>query len=203
MKKQVFYIHGGDSFKEHNTFIEDLKTKEIWNLPTLPSSTKWTHSLVANLGGEYEVFTPDMPNKQNADYTEWKIWFERHFEHLRDEVILVGYSLGAMFLAKYLTKETPPFTIKALFLLASPVEAEDFDDTTCGSFTFPLKKAGKIKEKAEKITIIHSKDDFVVPYEHSLILKETLPEATLVTYEDKNHFLIEKFPELIKMIKAV
>ena len=50
---------------------------------------------------------------------------------------------------------------------------------------------------------MHSKDDFVVPYEHALKYKAALPEAELVTFEDKNHFLVEELPELVERIRAL
>lgn len=205
MKQQVFYIHGGESFDEYDLFVERLKNKDIWDLPSLrvDGSGNWTQTLVADLGDEYEVFTPQMPNKQNAKYDEWKIWFERHFEYLRDDIVLVGCSLGAMFLSKYLIEETPPFKVKALFLLASPVQLEGFDDSDCGSFVFPLNKVALIANKVQKVTIMHSKDDFVVPYEHGLKYKDALPEAEFVSFEDKNHFLVAELPELIERIKGM
>jgi len=43
----------------------------------------------------------------------------------------------------------------------------------------------------------------VVPYEHAEALSRAIPEAELVTLEDKNHFLVEALPELIEKIKAI
>ena len=106
-----------------------------------------------------------------------------------------------MFLSKYFIEETPPFAVKALFIMASPVQIKGFDDRDCGSFVFPLESISNLKNKAKMIIIMHSKDDFVVPYEHALKYKELLPEAELVTFEDKNHFLIEEFPELLDKIR--
>ena len=62
---------------------------------------------------------PSMPNKQNAAYDEWSIWFEKYFAYLKDDVILIGWSLGGMFLAKYLSDKPFPVKIKSLFLLAA------------------------------------------------------------------------------------
>ena len=121
MKKQVFYIHGGESFSDYNVFLERLGNREIWDLPGKESSVKWTGSLAEDLGEEYEVFKPQMPNKQNAKYEEWKIWFERYFEHLRDDAILIGFSLGAMFLVTYLIENDTPFKTNSLYIMASPV----------------------------------------------------------------------------------
>ena len=93
-KQQVFYIHGGGSFSRREAFLKTLRTNEIRNLPGTEPLKKWTGTFAEDLGESCEVFTPSMPNSQNAKYDEWKVWFERHFEHLRDEIILVGWSLG-------------------------------------------------------------------------------------------------------------
>lgn len=202
MKQQVFYIHGGESFDSRAVFIEHLQTKDIWDLPWIESKGKWTKSLAADLGDGYEVFMPLMPNKNNASYEEWKIWFERHFQYLNDGLILMGCSLGAMFLSKYLAEHDTPFTIKALVLMAGYVGAAPSDGDV-GSFLVQETLLPQLSGKAEKIIIMHSTDDFVVPYEHALKYKKALPEAELVTFSDKNHFLVEELPELVEGIRAV
>lgn len=203
MKKQVFYIHGASSYSNYEAFLNDLKTKTLRELPGEPQFNKWPSTLAKELGDEFEVFAPTMPNKQNAKYNEWKIWFERHLEFLQDDVVLVGWSQGGYFLSKYLIENDFPVAIKALFLLAAPFKHGDFVGEDGGDFGFDTERAGELSEKAENIFVLHSKDDFVVSYEHALLYKEKLPAAELVTFEDKNHFLVEKLPELIEKIKSV
>ena len=204
MKQQVFYIHGGESYKNHYDFLERIETKDIWDLPGTESVKKWTSTLANDLGEDYEVFIPAMPNKQNASYEEWKIWFERHFEHLRVGVVVAGCSLGAMFLYKYFIENETPFDVKALILMAAPVpELLSVEERDSGDFVYKTADVPTITSKASKIFIYHSKDDFLVPYEHALKYKAVLPEAELVTFEDKNHFLIEEFPELVEKIRGL
>jgi predicted alpha/beta hydrolase family esterase len=204
-KQQVLYIHGGDSFLEHSDFLERLKTTELWHLPTddkVPRPKKWTSTLVEDLSQEFEVIMPPMPNKQNAQFVEWKIWFERHFEYLTGEPILIGHSLGAMFLAKYLSLYELPFTPKAVFLLAGAYRLPNFSDKDCGDFLIEPEKVRNILGKVGKVVIMHSRDDFVVPFMHGESLALALPEAEFIVFEDKNHFLIEEFPELISKIRG-
>ncbi len=203
MKKQVFYIHGGDSFSKTEDFLKSLHTKPLRNLPGSEGVTFWTKTLAEDLGEDYEVFMPSMPNSQNAHYEEWKIWFERHFEYLRDGVVLVGWSLGGMFLAKYLSENTPPFEISAVFLLAAPCGTyADDSGNDCGSFQFNTEILTKLADFGSKIQLWHSKDDFVVPFQHVLEYQKHLPEAGTVIFEDKNHFLITEFPELLDKIRT-
>lgn len=202
-KQQIFYIHGGDAFSDYGRFLEHLHTTPIRNLPGAEETKFWTKSLSENLGESFEVFKPSMPNSSNAKYEEWKIWFERHFEYLHNDIILVGWSLGGYFLAKYLVENETPFRIKALFLLAPLFENDESDigGDDGGDFAFDVKRAGELANRAQNITIMCSKDDFVVPYQHSLKFKDALPGAELVVFEDKNHFLMEEFPELLKKIR--
>ncbi len=202
MKAQVFHIHGGDSFSKYEDYLQDLQTKTIRNLPNSDSVKSWTKTLTEDLGEEFEVFMPAMPNAQNAQYLEWKIWFERHFEFLRDDIILIGWSLGGMFLAKYLSEETPPFKIKALYLLGAP--SGEFADETgndCGSFHFVMENLANLSRQVEKVNVWHSKDDFVVDYQQFLLYKESLKIANFRVFTDKNHFLVPVLPELINDIK--
>ena len=174
MKQQVVYIHGGQSFLQHEAFLERLQTIQIWDLPSSLGKKKWTSDLASKLGENFEVFLPEMPNKQNAKYAEWKMWFERHFVYFNDDIILIGCSLGTMFLLRYLSENDVPFKIKALFIMAPVVQTEGFDDTDCGDFLCDLKNVTSIQDKVTTLFILHSKDDFLVPYEHSLKLKEVL-----------------------------
>jgi uncharacterized protein len=205
MKKQVVFIHGGEAYSNYDDFIFELQHTEISN-PLVDREKRWHQDLRTTLGDEYEVFKPSMPNSQNAKYLEWKIWFERHFQFFRDGIILIGHSQGGMFLAKYLSENTPPFTISAVFLLGAvyttdtPINESKEDG---GDFIFDTNKVSHVAEKANKVYIFHSKDDFVVPYEHSLKYHAALPQAELITFEDKNHFLIPEFPELIQKIKSL
>jgi predicted alpha/beta hydrolase family esterase len=204
MKKQVFYIHGGCAFSEYEEYISNLKNTKI-DL-SYEDKKRWTKTLTEDLGENFEVISPIFPSKYNAHYEEWKIWFENHFEHLRDDVILVGWSLGSMFLQKYLANNDLPVKIQALFLLASPHEY--FKDKTSGEDggDFNLDTTNDVSQIANKvnhIVLMHSKDDFVVPYEHTIKLYEKLPTAELVTFSDKNHFLVEELPELVERIKQL
>lgn len=203
-KQQVFYIHGGEPFTTDEAFIADLQTKKLWN-PHGDTLKTWYQSLREDLGDAYEVFTPQMPNKQNAKYTEWKIWFERHIEFIHDDVILVGWSLGGIFLAKYIIENETPFSIKNLILLAAPFvdgHLAEGNGKSCAGFG-TKSDITILSSKVAMITLMHSKDDFIVPYAEVLKYKEVFPDAELITFEDKNHFLVPELPELVAKIKEI
>jgi len=43
-----------------------------------------------------------MPCIENAKYNEWKIQFEKYLKRTDNDLILIGMSLGGIFLTKYL-----------------------------------------------------------------------------------------------------
>ena len=203
MKKQVVFIGGGDSYGNYDDYIKALKDAPLRN-PLGGKSVRWTDTLGVDLGSDYELYMIPMPNTDNAVYAEWKIWFEKYFEYFHDGAVLVGWSLGGMFMAKYLIEEKTPFSIDALFLLGAPCGVhDDGSGNDCKSFQFDSSRLGLIADKVPHVSILHSKDDFVVPYEHALEYKKSLHDAQLVTFEDKTHFLVEELPEIMEMIKSL
>ena len=203
MKKQIVYIHGGTAFSKYDAFIEYLKAKPITDPLDLQKIKLWKYSLAEQLGGEYEMYMPTMPNSQNAKYAEWKMWFERYFEFLHDGVILIGHSQGGYFLAKYLSENTMPVRIAALYLVAAPFEPADFGKEDGGDFSFDSNILPHLAGQVDKIFLFHSKDDPIVPYTHAEKFKEAIPEATLYTFEHNGHFIQEEFPEIIASIREL
>jgi uncharacterized protein len=202
IKKQVFYIHGGEAFSQYQAFLDDLRTRPVRNLPGQERSLIWVDTLREDLGDDFDVFMPTMPNKQNAKYLEWKIWFERHFEYLRDGVQLVGWSQGGYFLAKYLSEETLPFVPARLVLVAAPVWPDDFDGEDGGDFAFDVAHLPQIAKKVSKVNVFHSTDDLVVPFNHAEAYLRALPQAELVSFADKGHFVVPELPELIERLRG-
>jgi len=201
--QQVVYIHGGESFQTDGEFLKRLRTKGIWDLPSSELKVKWTDRLAADLGPSFEVFMPAMPNKNNASFEAWSIWFERHFEYLKDGVILIGCSLGAMFLAKYLSQKEVPFSIKTLILMAAPVPVEGFDLSDAYEFVFSLQSVPVLAKRAGEVEVWQSEDDFVVPYSHGVALAKAIPGAKFVSFTDKNHFLVPELPEMVTTIQKI
>ncbi len=202
MKKQLVYIHGGQAYSKYGVFLEHLRTVPIEDPLGEQVVKRWKHSLKEELFDTHEVYMPSMPNSQNAKYEEWKIWFLRYFQFLRDDVVLMGHSQGGYFLVKYLTENSPPMRVKALYLLGTPFGPDDFGGEDGGDFAFDTKNLSKLTEHVEHIHILHSEDDFVVPFSHAQEFQKALPGADFVFFKDKNHFLLETFPELIEHIKS-
>lgn len=201
MKQQVVFIHGGEAYSNYEVFLECLKKETVD--PFEKKTKRWHQLLPQTLGDTYEVFSPSMPNSENAKYIEWKIWFEKYMAFLRDGVVLVGHSQGGYFLVKYLTENKLPVTVRALYLVSAPFEPDDFGGEDGGDFAFDTSKVSVLEENIPYIVIFHSKDDFVVPVSHALKYKEKMPKVKLQLFEDRVHFWQEEFSELVLDIKSL
>lgn len=198
MKTQVVAIHGGDAFEKYEDYLNYLRTKMI-TLERIRSAD-WKNNLAKDLGEDFDVFTPKMPNPWNARFSEWKIWFERLIPLLNDEVIFVGQSLGAIFLIKYLSENDYSKSIKATILVGAPYNTPERHPLVDFTLTKPLD--GFIKQ-AGKIIFFHSKDDNIVRIENMERYKKEIPNATCNVLEDRGHFNGGSFPEIVELIKSI
>ncbi len=198
MKQHIFVIHGGTAFETYDEYISFLRKREV-SLEGLQGKD-WKTNLQDALGGEYEVYLPKMPNSQNAVYKEWCLWFEKFLPLLNDGVIFVGHSLGAVFLAKYLSEHDVSRKIKATLLIAPPFGRDLGEPLPQFSITEPLTK---FSEQGGRIVIFHSKDDPVVDFAELAHYQEQLPEAIIKIFEDRGHFNMEDFPEIVGEIKQI
>lgn len=198
MKQQVFVIHGGDAYDTYEEYIESLKQKEFSIERT--QTTDWKGNLAKDLGDEYQVIAPRMPNAQNARYAEWKIVFDKFVPLLDDNVIFVGHSLGGIFLAKYLSEEQYPKSIKATLLVAAPYNA--LDENPYVDFNILTNLSG-LEKQGGKVFLYHSKDDEVVPFSSFERYQRELSTATTRVFADRQHFNQSEFPEIVADIRSI
>jgi len=197
MKKQIVVIHGGDSFETREKFLDALKNWEVTRESFLPKHD-WKGNLQKDLGEKYEVLSPRMPNKQNAKYDEWKIWLERLLPFVENGVILIGHSMGGLFLTKYLSENTFSKKIGALFLVASPYDL--------GGKVREFRLASGLQEvwgQCQNIHIFQSEDDPLVAMAEAKKYQEAWPGAKMHIFTDRGHFNQETFPELVEEIKKL
>jgi predicted alpha/beta hydrolase family esterase len=200
-KKQVIVIHGGDTFDTYEEYLTFLKS---WKIDWEKSKSKkagWKNNLTEMLGEDYEVVLPSMPNKMNAKYLEWKIWFEKLVPHFNPEIILVGHSLGGTFLAKYLSENNIQSRIRAAFLVA-PAYDDAHADYSMADFVLP-EDLSLFQKQAQHIYLYHSKDDGVVPFADLDKFRLKVTNAQIRVFEDRGHFDQEILPELVEDIKSL
>ena len=200
MKQQVLIIRGGTTFDNYENYLFYLKNREI-NLDRLKIRKSWKNRIDVDLGENFEIFLPEMPNGMNARYEEWKMWFERILNFLNNDLILIGSSLGGIFLAKYLSENNISKKLKAVILVSAP-----FDDIINGKSLADFKLPNLLSnfsKQCNNIYLIQSEDDTDVPFEQVNKYKKALPNAKLIIFEDRGHFSQENFPEIVDLIKEI
>ncbi|HEY4490272.1 MAG TPA: alpha/beta fold hydrolase [Candidatus Paceibacterota bacterium] len=195
MKKQIVIIHGGDTFATQEDYLNFLRKYEVNIERYKTDKDDWKPWIRRMLQENYEVITPQMPNKTNCQYEEWKLWFEKLIPFLNDGVILIGHSQGGIFLAKYLSENQFSKKIGGVMLVSTPYD-QDSEGYPVLSFSLPTT----LNLQTDKVFLYHSKDDPVVPFQALEQYQKLLPNATVRVFEDRKHINQEEFPELLEDI---
>lgn len=184
MKKHVLFIHGAGE----GAYKEDALL---------------TNSLQKELGSDYEVRYPEMPDEANAPYDLWKQKIEKDVTIMRKPVVLVGHSVGASHLAKILTEiETTTF-ITGIFLLNAPFWGgagwlyEGYKE-----LELPKDVALKFSKEA-RVFLYHTRDDEVVPFSHLALYAKLLPQAIMREINEGGHQLNNDLSLVAKDIKLL
>ena len=156
MTKQLLFIHGaGDgAYKEDQALVDNLQ--EV-------------------LGAGYDIHYPQMPQEDSPEYPLWQEQLTKELAELEGDLVLVGHSLGASVLLKYLVEEKVSQPVRGLFLLAPPYwGAEDWQ---VEDYTLKDDFAANLPEDMP-IVFYQSRGDTIVPFSHFGFYREVLPQAT-------------------------
>jgi valyl-tRNA synthetase/predicted alpha/beta hydrolase family esterase len=196
-RPEFVYIHGGHYFETRQELVEDLKKQEI-SLEDGVKPKKFKDSLKKLLfQNGINLISPSFPVANFANYSEWKIWFEKYLSKLRkNNLNLIGHSLGAYFLLRYLSEND--LKIDNLYLIAGGSKLGDGTE----SFGSDFQNYSKIQENSKNIFIFHSKDDSIVEFKHGQEVAKNLPKAKFVVHENQNHYLVPKIEELEDSIQS-
>ena len=195
--RQVIVVHGGETHASYDDYLAYLRTVPFD--PFEERGKSWRDLLPETLGEGFSVIAPKMPCKQNAKYAEWSIWFRRLVPFLEDGALLIGHSLGGVFLAKFLSEEELPVRIAGLFLVAAPFDEEDAP-YSLADFSL-TERVHTAAERCGRIYIYHSKDDPVVPFADAEKYARVFPEAAVRRLDGRGHFSDAEFSEIISDMK--
>lgn len=207
MKQQFIYINGGVPKENFENYYDMLHTLE-YN-PYEEKFLSWNKTLWEKLWDDWEYFRVPFHDRDFADYTAWKIMFEKMIPFFNEEIYVWAGSLWGTFILKYMGENDgirdsvtwKHISIKKLFFLAAATD--DTPDEKLWSFSFDIDMCyNKVQRWAEQVYIYHSRDDMIVPIEQSLKLKSYFPTAVYREFDDKGHFYLEaELPELLEDLK--
>ncbi len=196
---KIFYIHGGHTHSSPDNFLDYLRSKEV---DLEPRTQIWTDLLEANLPN-HQIIRPKLPNKDNADYHAWEIIFKKYIQYIEPSTILLGFSLGATFLMKFLSHNKLPVPPAQIILVAGPIDSEGSPEELCNGFATTTTELDSqtMQEQSRNIHLFYATDDPIVPISQMQKIQPHLPKANFTALQNKGgHFITPGFPELINHI---
>lgn len=160
-------------------------------------------SLRKALGTDYEVHYPAMVDEDNASYVLWKQQIERELAAMQGSIILVGHSVGASIIIKWLSETEVRKPLAGIFLIATPFwggngwRYEGYE-----KLALPKGLAAKLPEGVP-IFLYHCRDDETVPFDHLALYAQVLPQATVRELHAGGHQLNNDLSVVARDIKTL
>lgn len=133
-------------------------------------------SLGRELGDDFTVDFPLMPNESDPDYAPFRPVIA---SAVQGATVLVGHSLGGYFLLKHLTEDQPPVEPRVLCLIAAPMPGGDAA-WTFPDFDLPADFGARLPADM-KVFVYASEDDDIVPFAHRDLYAAAIPGAVTRT----------------------
>ena len=197
---KIFYIHGGTTHSTQEKFYEYLENKSIELEKRAPI---WPDQLEENFPN-HQIVRIKMPNKDNANYKAWEITFKKYIPFINPEDIVIGFSLGATFLLKFLSHNNLPVQPAQMILVAGPIDSEGSPEELCNGFESKTTELDSqtLKSQSKQMCLVYATDDPVVPILQMQKIQPHLPNSKFIELQDRGgHFITPDFPELINQIK--
>lgn len=179
MKQHILFIHGAGGHDEDKILADALQKA---------------------LGDSYNVVYPRMPDENEPNSDAWKAKITSELAAFDATPILVGHSLGASTLLKYLSEEKLDQLPAGLFLVAAPYWDANNEDVN--EYAVREDFASHIPTSLP-IFFYHSKDDEYVPFAHLAQYGDKLPEATVREFDGRGHQFNNDLSEVAADIRSL
>lgn len=182
MANQVLFVHGGGG-------------------GSYEADAKLVTSLRSQLGADYVVRYPRMPNEEEPDYEVWKNAIAEELAAMGSGAILVGHSIGGSVIVRAVVDGGIGESLAGVFLLAAPFWY-DHDFWRWDEVKLPPNAAERIPDGLP-ILLYHSRQDESIPFAHVEMYAQALPQATVRPLDGRNHQLNDDLTEVAQEIKLL
>jgi predicted alpha/beta hydrolase family esterase len=158
---------------------------------------KLVESLRRELGGDYEIRYPRLPNEDEPNYPSWKRALEQELAKVRDGAIVVAHSIGGTIVLKMLAEGPSTQKVAALFLLAAPFVGDGgwpLDD-----LKIPPDLGARLPANAS-IHFYHGLEDETAPPSHVDLYARAAPQAHVHRLPGRDHQLNDDLSEVAAAI---
>jgi predicted alpha/beta hydrolase family esterase len=180
-KRQVLFVQGGGA-----------DVHDQWD-------NKLVDSLKRELGSNYEIRYPRMPNESDPQYADWKRALEQEIESMDDDAIVVGHSIGGTMLVNVLAVSSFKAKLGAVFLVSAPFVGEG--GWPSEELKSPMDLGAKLPEGIP-IHVYHGLRDEAVPPQHADLYKRAIPQAEVHRVADRDHQFNNDLKEVAEAIKT-
>ena len=186
MQKRVFIIHGWSGYP-----------KEGW-FPWLKNELR---------ARDIRVNVPKMPHADRPKINEWVSQLKKLVGKTDENTFFVGHSIGCQTILRYLETLSGNQKIGGAVFVAGWFTLVNLETSEEEKIAKPwLKKpinVSKIKKQLNKVVVIFSDNDSVVPQENQKIFKQKLGAKIIIEHK-KGHFSgndgIKKLPAALKAL---
>lgn len=165
---------------------------------------QWDNKLVASLshdlGSDYRILYPRMPNEADPSLVEWKAALTDHLRTLQDGAILVGHSFGGTLLMHVMAEEGSEFVPGAIVSIAAPFFGEGgwpSDELTVQA------DLGSRLPAAVAVLLYHGTADTIVPVDHVDLYANAIPHAVTRKLSERDHQLNDNLSDIARDIRAL
>ena len=163
---------------------------------------EWDDKLVASLrrelGSEYEVRYPRMPDEGDPSYARWSTAIRREMAALDDGAVVAGHSVGAAILVNALAEQPPETGLGAIVLIAAPFVGEGGWPT--GEFE-PASDLGASLPRGVPVPVFHGLRDETAPPAHADLYALAIPQAQVHQLSGRDHQLNNDLSEVAEAIR--
>jgi len=159
---------------------------------------KLVESLRRELGGEYEVRYPRMPDEGDPRYARWSTAIRREMAALDDGAVVVGHSVGAAILLNALAGRPPEKGLGAIVLIAAPLVGEG--GWLSDEFELTSDLGAKLLPGAQ-VDVFHGLRDETAPPSHAGLYAAAIPQAQVHQLPGRDHQLNNDLSEVAEAIR--
>jgi hypothetical protein len=162
---------------------------------------EWDDKLVdglrRELGPDYTVRYPRMPDEDDPSYATWSATIRRAMTDLDDGAVVAGHSVGGTILINALGERPAPRELGAIVLIAAPFvgaggwPADEFD---------PPHDLGARLPHGVPVHVFHGLQDKTAPPSHADLYGRAIPQATVHRLPGRDHQLDNDMSEVAKAI---
>jgi pimeloyl-ACP methyl ester carboxylesterase len=196
MNHQLLFIQGGGGENVHDEWDDKLVA-----------------SLRRELGPDFEVRYPRMPDEDDPKYGKWKPAILGEIAKLDDGAssmlalppaalrpVLVGHSIGGTMLIHALAEQAPKQRIAAIFLISAPLIGEGGwpSDGIEAKPDFGARLPATVP-----VHLFHGQKDETAPPAHADLYAKAIHQAQVHCLADRDHQLNNDLKEVAEVVRGI